>query len=596
MTILTIFYSKLGRKIFLLVALVVIAVLTFLGVFLINHERNSLLKTKHILKEILEENAELTKDSLTALGGDSKDDMLASLHSKGRSLASLMGLIGRQPLLAYDTHTLETYVQALCNDKEVAYAAYLDKYGKPLISSSRKTDIDGDVLDIVLPIKSGGEQIGTFKVGLSKKVYNQRARFNEEIIQSTMMMQEVKLEEALSNTEKFIVNSLRAGIFSVGMVIVVAILVLLVFVGMYFSRAFLQPVNQLSVMMEEVASSKGDLRRRIELNRDDELGELVRSFNKFIENILQIVKQTILLTTKMNTSFEEVSATTEELNASAEEINKNVQSFTHDLEQQERETTTVTTLINQISGNLIDITRNSEGATKIFEETENVSIKGRETVQTSIMKIDNIAERMKEIATRIESLTSSLDEIGNFVETIKGIASQTNLLSLNAAIEAARAGEAGRGFSVVAEEIRKLAEDAAKASEQIQANIAKIRNETKSTTEASSQGTTSVQEGRDTVYQAGDALKQILEKAHEAAKVSVEVSKEMREQSEMLTAMMDRVRNVQKLGKNNFSTSQNMAASVEEQTSSLEQITVSIQRISEDALAVKNRLAEFKVD
>jgi len=365
--------------------------------------------------------------------------------------------------------------------------------------------------------------------------------------------------------------------------------------GLYFSNSFLQPINQLVTVMEAIASSRGDLTQRIELNRKDELGRLARSFNVFIENIQQIVLHTSSLINQMSQSLEEISATAEELNSSSNHINENIQSFTHDLFQQEEVTNTTTTTINRVASTLLVITRKSEGATRIFEETEEVSRQGRDTVQDSIVKIKSISESMDMIENRMKELGQSLDKINEFVESIQSIASQTNLLSLNAAIEAARAGEAGRGFSVVAEEVRKLAENAAVASKQVQSLISAVGAGADATSEATRQGSQYVRQGTETVYQAGEALDKILRKADQAANVSVEVSKEMREQMDVLKAMMERVEQVQTLGRNNFQTAQHMASSVEEQNTSLKQITDSIQQLNESASRVKQMIVEFRV-
>jgi methyl-accepting chemotaxis protein len=363
----------------------------------------------------------------------------------------------------------------------------------------------------------------------------------------------------------------------------------------YFKRLVLSPINNLASLMRDIASRKADLTRRLEAKREDELGELSKWFNNFMENVQRVVANTLGLIDQMSTSLEELSSTAQELNATADEINSTVQTFTHDLQKQEEETTATTTSIDRVANTLLDITRKAEGSTKTFEETKEVSRHGGETVQQSVQKINGIAQSMDVIEERMRHLSSSLADIAGFVETIQGIASQTNLLSLNAAIEAARAGDTGRGFSVVAEEVRKLAENAANASQQIQSLISQIQTETRETMDATRQGTQAVQSGRDTIHEAGISLEEIMKTANQSATVSVKISIELNLQTDALKEMMKRVRKVQTLGNSNFTAAQTMAASVEEQTASLEQITTSIQRLAEDALKVKDLVVEFKV-
>jgi methyl-accepting chemotaxis protein len=373
-------------------------------------------------------------------------------------------------------------------------------------------------------------------------------------------------------------------------------LLLSILVGWIFSNSFLRPIDRLVFLMEAIASSKGDLTQRIHLDRRDELGRLAEAFNRFVTSIHQIMLETSQLIHDMNVSLEQISMTTEEVNNSSNHINDNVQAFTHDLEQQEEMTTQTTSRIRQVAETLLDITLKAESATRVFEETEEVSRQGRATVQTSMEKITLISESMQSIERRMQTLTTSLNQIGAFVTAIQKIANQTNMLSLNAAIEAARAGETGKGFSVVAEEVRRLAENAALSSRNIQDVIQKIQKETRLTSEATHQSSIFVQASSETIVQAGGSLEQILEKADQASTVSVEVSRSMRDQTEQLKTMLDSVLNVQQLGRNNFSTAQRTAGAVKDQAQNMQQIALAIQHLGESAQRVRQRIVEFKLE
>lgn len=366
--------------------------------------------------------------------------------------------------------------------------------------------------------------------------------------------------------------------------------------AVFFARWLLAPLNQFIMRMKDIASRRGDLTQRLNLGREDEFGEMAEYFNVFIQNIALIVRETVNLISKMNISLEEISSTAEQLSANADGVNSTVQGLTADLEKQERDSAATHNTIEEVLETLVVIANKSQNAQQVSSQTEDVSRQSGKTVQDSVAVIGSIADKMKLIEERMRRLTQSLGGIGSFVETIRKIASQTNLLSLNAAIEAARAGEAGRGFSVVAEEVRKLAEDSAAASEQIQNLIGQIQNEIKGTGEATRQATDVVGRGSHLMDEAGQALSTIMQSTEAAAEVIDEISKNLTKQSDSLKEMVKRVENVKNLEKSNFIAAQSVAASIEEQTVSFEQITNAIQKLSEDAQNMRKLVVEFKIE
>jgi methyl-accepting chemotaxis protein len=480
-------------------------------------------------------------------------------------------------------------VDSIMKEADISWAAILNNDGQVLVQNGA-TDINFNAGVLLQSSSKDGVTIRQFDLPGGQKIYDLEANVFADNDKEDQKTGSVHVGLSLRS-----LYSIQWKIFWQLIFIFLVGLGLGVLAVNYFNRLVLNPINDLLLVMKDIASRKADLTRRLETRRQDELGELAKWYNNFIENVQKIVASTLGLIDQMSASLEELSSTAQELNATADEINSTVQTFTHDLQKQEEETSATTTSIDKVANTLLEITHKAENSTKIFEETQTVSKRGGETVQESVLKINGIAQSMDVIEERMRHLSSSLADIAGFVETIQGIASQTNLLSLNAAIEAARAGETGRGFSVVAEEVRKLAENAASASQQIQSLINQIQIETRETAEATRQGTQAVQSGRDTIHEAGTSLEEIMKTANQSASVSVSISNELNQQTDTLKEMMKRVRKVQTLGNSNFTAAQTMAASVEEQTASLEQITTSIQRLAEDALKVKDLVVEFKV-
>jgi len=544
----------------------------------------------------------------------------AEFNERGESLARNLAYNCRKPLKNGDQEKLNELINSLMKEGDIRWVTVLNAQGQTIVQKTVEAvawnqgkmikSKSGVPVWVAKYTLSNGEHVSDFQVDVMMPRESAIASESMESILELGLLGDMSKQTTAPQKTSGQKDELKLGAVHVGMslkillstqqkiLIQLAVLFILAMtVGiLYFLKNILEPIGQMVGIMREIASRKGDLTCRINFQREDELGELADSFNRFVENVQRVVKNTISLIDQMTTSLEELSSTAQELNATADEINSTVQSFTHDLQKQEEETGVTTSTADRVASSLLDITGKAKDASRIFEETQSVSRLGGETVQQSVAKINDIADSMGTIDERMKHLSGSLADIASFVETIQGIASQTNLLSLNAAIEAARAGEAGRGFSVVAEEVRKLAESSANASQEIRTLITQIQTETRETADATRRGSQAVQSGRDTIHQAGDSLEEIMKTANKSATVSSEISKSLVQQSDILKEMMQRVRNVQTLGKNNFTAAQTMAASVEEQTASLEQITTAIQRLAEDAMKVKNMVVSFKVE
>jgi methyl-accepting chemotaxis protein len=249
-------------------------------------------------------------------------------------------------------------------------------------------------------------------------------------------------------------------------------------------------------MLKDIAEGEGDLTKRLKVDRKDELGEVSHWFNLFVDNVHGIVLQLADNTGKVSASCMQLNATAEQIATAAEEV--------------ACQSGTVATASEEMSCTSNDISRNCGQAAASSRSASDTALGGAEVVQQTLLGMQNIAERVKESARTVESLGARSDQIGEIVGTIEDIADQTNLLALNAAIEAARAGEQGRGFAVVADEVRALAERTTRATREIGEMIKAIQNETSGAVGSMELGVQEVERGMESSRKSGVALQDIL--------------------------------------------------------------------------------------
>jgi methyl-accepting chemotaxis protein len=366
------------------------------------------------------------------------------------------------------------------------------------------------------------------------------------------------------------------------------------FVAFYIARIISKPVISLSEAVEKIAS--GDLALdEIKVKNKDEIGDLAKSFNHMVNNLRELIHQ-------VSSNAEQVAAASEQLSASAEQTSKateliasTMQDVATGTENQVHSAERTSQTVNEMSIGIQQISSNSQNVSATAIQALDKAGEGNESIQIAVKQMNSINETVTNLSQVISGLGERSKEIEQIIEVITGIASQTNLLALNAAIEAARAGEHGRGFAVVADEVRKLAEQSSDSAQRISQLISAIQTETNKAVQSMEYATKEVLEGIGVVETAGNSFEQIRQSVSEVAGQIQEVSSAVQQMSAGTEQMVHSVKLIREITESTASGTQEVSASTEEQMASMEEISSSSASLSKMAEELQTLISKFKV-
>lgn len=411
-----------------------------------------------------------------------------------------------------------------------------------------------------MPIKDGsGEIIGIFYVGASQD----------------------KIESSIKG-------------FTVVFLSVLAIIVLLsLTASVIFTRKITKRLASISGALH--AAGNGDFTVKVKDTSGDELTDLANSFNQMGENLQTMISDVVLTAEQVASSSEQLMAGAEQTSKATEVITESIQQVASGAESQTVSVEETATALEEVTIGVQSIAENASLVAEVSAQATQKAKDGSGFVGQTVHQIQAINSSVRDTGEVIKSLDTRSKEIGNITKAITDIADQTNLLALNAAIEAARAGEHGKGFAVVADEVRTLAEQSQKSSAQISSLIKEIQQDMVRSNQSMNRVQEEVKQGLVIVEKTEMNFKEILEFMERASEQITEMAATAEQMSASSEEVSATVAGITQISRDTSMHSQNVAASAEEQLASMQEITASANSLSKIADNLQQLVSKFKV-
>ncbi|MDQ0229645.1 methyl-accepting chemotaxis protein [Metabacillus malikii] len=397
---------------------------------------------------------------------------------------------------------------------------------------------------------------------------------------------------SVSTSKDFLMKEINNVIYIV-YAIIGGFVILSVFVSFLLARGMIKPIHQIVDIMKE--AENGDLTHRATYLYRNEVGQLGQSFNNMIDNMTIMIEENkkvsnyaVKSAADLKRIAEESASATEQIASAIEEVAKGAVSQVDYSERTNRE-------MKDLSSEINDVAHNMEKVQTITETTKQLSSQSIETINDLTGKNEEMGTNIGQVDNTMKALNQEIEQIKDIVEMIKSVSEETNLLSLNASIEAARAGAAGRGFSVVAEEIRKLADQTKNSSLRIETVIANILNQTKKSVDLVKTTILLFKEQTDSIHDTKEAFENILEGTNsiisEIDYVEASIGRITQNKEKVEIAINEMV----EVAEASSATTEEVTATTEEQSASAEELGDLAASLSGTIQELEQMINKFKI-
>ncbi|GGO00360.1 methyl-accepting chemotaxis protein [Saccharibacillus kuerlensis] len=497
-------------------------------------------------------------------------------------------------IVTTDSATMQQLHNELLQAKEANNAFYVQLEEMQMSEEMRKQyDIFQSILpdyrsavDEVADLAEAGENIEAYSV-FAEKVQPIRQEMNEKL----KVILELQAREAEMNSDR------STHLKNASMILILSLLVggtlLLLAAGYVIARAVSNPLRRIQQLMQ--SAENGDLTVRADYDSRDEIGQLSSSFNGMIAGLRSIIQKVDESALTLSASSQQLTASSEQTSIASGHIASSSSQLSDGFEEQTRTVAEVKTSAEHLADNMSQIQGGSESIAELAGQTERSANDGLNEVHDVLQQIQNIDTSVEHTSSVIASLERRIEDIDALVAAIQQVAKQTNLLALNASIEAARAGEAGRGFNVVAQEIRKLAESAAESASQITETVHSVQEESKKAVVSMKDASGLVKQGVKGAGRVSESFTSIRESISDVSGQISEISRSIASASTQSTEIGHAMQSISQITEQGASGLQEVSAASEEQLSTMEEVSESARHLSKLSEELKQELARFQL-
>lgn len=389
-------------------------------------------------------------------------------------------------------------------------------------------------------------------------------------------------------------ESTKSTIFWLNVFITLFVILLGLGMALIIPRKITKSIILVSRELKEIAEGEGDLTRKLSIRSHDEVGELADNFNQMIANLRKVISQVGLDTGQVAASSEELTASAEQTSKAAEQVAVTIQEIAEGTTQQVHQAEEASHVVHEISIGIQQIASNAQNVSETAMEAAEKASEGGKTIQTTVQKMNSINNTVNNLSTVVNGLEKNSNEIGKITGVITEIAEQTNLLALNAAIEAARAGEHGKGFAVVADEVRKLAEESSHSTQKIAELINTIQSENKKVVQSMDFAIKEVAGGIEIATTAGKDFNLIQASINKVTEQIQEVAAAVQEMSAGAEDTVHSMELIEKVAGTSAADTQEVSAATEEQLASMEEISSAAGALSKMMEELQILIGKFK--